>query len=60
MAHDWNLCGNDRAYRAGFADFLRSTFLGQGATTHFEKSLGVKVEELEPEWIAYVKEIAGG
>jgi hypothetical protein len=46
-------------YRAGFADFLRSSFQGQGSTTHFEKALGVDVKDLEPVWIAYVKGVAG-
>jgi hypothetical protein len=46
-------------YRAGFAEFLRSSFEGKGATSHFEKALDIELDELEPEWTAYVKEQAG-
>ena len=51
--------GADRKYRAGFAEFLKSSFLGKGSTGHFEKILDVEVEDLEAEWTAYVKAVAG-
>ncbi|MEE8469195.1 MAG: hypothetical protein V3T22_12115 [Planctomycetota bacterium] len=49
----------DGRYRAGLADYLRSAFLGKGAATHLEKALGVKIEDLEQEWFAYVQGLAG-
>ena len=49
----------DGRYRAGLAEYLRSAFLGKGATTHLEKALGVKIEALEQEWFAYVQGLAG-
>lgn len=50
---------NDGKYREPFAEFLRSSYLGQGSATHFQKIMGVDLEELEAEWTAYVKKIAG-
>ncbi len=49
--------GQDGKHRAGFAEYLRSSFEGKGSTTHFEKILDVKLDDLEKEWAAYVKEI---
>lgn len=46
-------------YRSGFADFLRGAFAGKGSSTHLERALGVDVEDLEQEWIAYVRAQAG-
>ena len=46
-------------YRSGVAQYMRSSFKGQSATTHLEKALGVKLKELEPEWTAFVAETAG-
>ena len=50
----------DGKYRAGFADYLRGAFLGQGAATHLERALGVKIKDLDEEWSAYVRSQAGG
>ncbi len=50
----------DGKYRKPYAEFLRDSYLGKGGTSQFEKALGVKLEELEKAWTAYVKEIAGG
>ena len=32
---------------------------GQSAATHLQKALGVKLKDIEAEWSAYVKDIAG-
>ena len=51
---------HDRKYRAQFAEYLRSSFVGQSSVTHFKKIMGVKkLDELEADWNAYVREIAG-
>lgn len=47
-------------YRAGFADFLRSSYLGKGGTSNFFKAIGVDEKALESEWTAHVKRVAGG
>ena len=44
----------DGKYRRGFADFLRSSYLGRGGASNFFKALGVAEKELEAEWHAYV------
>lgn len=50
----------DGKYLESFAEYLRSSYEGQGSVTHFKKIMGVKkLDELEAEWIAYVKEVAG-
>jgi hypothetical protein len=53
------LNAEDGKYREGFADYLRDAFLGKGAATHLEKALGIKIEDLEEEWSAYVQAQAG-
>jgi hypothetical protein len=50
--------GQDGRYRRPFVDYLRSAFDGQGAATHMEKIFGMKLEDLDTEWRAYVEQIA--
>ena len=50
--------GADRKYREGFAEYLVSSYMGKGSVKHFERLLGVDVEDLEVEWQAYVKQVA--
>ena len=45
-------------YRQGVADYMRSSFKGQSAPTHFEKALGMKIKDLEPQWNAFVEATA--
>jgi hypothetical protein len=49
----------DQKYRPGLAKFLLSSFEGQGSATHLRKLLDVELKELEKEWSAYVKQVAG-
>lgn len=46
-------------YREGLGTYLRTSFKGQSAATHLQKALGVKLKDIEVEWNAYVKDIAG-
>jgi len=46
-------------YRPGYADYLRSSYLGKGGASNFFKALGVREKDLEAEWVAWVKETAG-
>lgn len=50
---------NNGRYRAGFAQYLQSSYRGQGAATHLERALGVGLETLEQEWRAFVAATAG-
>ncbi len=45
-------------HRAGLAEFLRRSYLGQGGTSTFFKAVGVDEETLEEEWTAYVRRVA--
>jgi hypothetical protein len=47
-------------HRAGYADFLRSSYLGKGGTTNFFAALGADEKTLEAEWTAYVEKVASG
>ncbi len=49
----------DAKYRAGFADFLRSAYLGKGGSSNFARALGSDLDTLQAEWTAYVKSTAG-
>jgi hypothetical protein len=51
--------GAEQKYRPGLARFLLSSFEGQGAATHLKKILDVDLGQLEEEWNAYVKGVAG-
>jgi len=51
--------GRDHAHRAAFADFLRSSYTGKGGKSNFLHALDMKEKDLEAEWTAYVKEVAG-
>lgn len=53
------LNAGDGKYRTGFGEFLLSSFKGQGAGTHLKRALDVDLDDLEREWTAYVKQIAG-
>jgi hypothetical protein len=46
-------------YRRGFAEYLRSSYKGQGAATHLERALGVEIDAIEKEWRAFVTSVAG-
>ncbi|MEM6569070.1 MAG: hypothetical protein AAF957_11695 [Planctomycetota bacterium] len=47
-------------YREGLTAYLQSSINGKSAPTHLEKALGVKdLDEIEKEWLRYVKEVAG-
>jgi hypothetical protein len=46
-------------HRAKLAEYLRSAYLGKTGTANFEKAFGTQLSELEPQWVAYVKQIAG-
>ncbi|MEM7308353.1 MAG: hypothetical protein AAF682_16860 [Planctomycetota bacterium] len=48
----------DGAHRAGFAEYLRSSFGGQGAISHLSKALGMEVDALERAWTEYVAAVA--
>ena len=47
-------------YRPLYAEFLRSSYLGNGGSSNFFKVIGVDEKTLESEWKAYVKSLAGG
>lgn len=47
------------AHRANLAEYLRSAYLGKTGTANFEKAFETKLKDLEPQWIAYVKRVAG-
>ncbi len=47
-------------HRPGYADFLRSSYLGKGGSSNFFKALGTDEKTLEASWLAYVKSISGG
>ncbi len=49
----------DQKYRPGLAKFLLSSFEGQGAASHLKKLLDVDLKDLEEQWTAYVKGVAG-
>jgi hypothetical protein len=53
------LHGADDKYRQPFVEYLLSAFEGKGAVKHLEDHLGVKIEDLDEEWNAYVRSIAG-
>jgi hypothetical protein len=46
-------------YRGKFLEYMKSAYVGKGAASHFEKIFGMKLEELEPEYAAFVRRIAG-
>lgn len=46
-------------YRRGFAEYLRSSYKGQGAVTHLVRALGVELDVIEAEWRAFVATTAG-
>jgi len=46
-------------HRRGFAEYLRSSYKGQGAATHLERALGVELDTVEREWRAFVAATAG-
>ena len=46
-------------YRAGFADFLRRSYLGKGGTSNFYEALGADEKTLQEQWTGYVKSVAG-
>lgn len=63
-AQSYTLChflanAGNRKYRPAFGEYLRDSYLGKGSTSSFEKIMGKDIEELEPEWKAYVKEMVG-
>lgn len=45
-------------YRAGFFDFLRKAWKGQGSSTDLESALGAKVDAVDKAWNAWVRERA--
>lgn len=47
-------------YMEGYGEFLLSAFRGQGSATHLRRALGVNLNDLEAQWVAYVNAIAGG
>lgn len=49
------LDGADGRYRAGFFDFLRRVYRGQGSATDLENCLDVRWKELDDEWKAHVR-----
>ena len=53
------LNADDGGYRERFLEYLQSAFKGQGAATHLEKTFGMKLEELQKPYEAYVRRIAG-
>lgn len=53
------LHGSEGAHRANFIEYLRSAFDGKGAASHFKKIFDVDLDDLDAEWNAYVKRIAG-
>jgi len=46
-------------HRDKFVEYLQSAFGGKGAASHFEKIFEMKLEDLQPEYEAFVKRIAG-
>lgn len=42
-------------FRPGFFRFLESAFDGRSSSGHFEKSMGISREDLEEEWLEYVR-----
>ena len=54
------LHGQDGAYRERFLGFVRGCFRGKSSGGHFGAALGGRMEELEGEWLAWVRERAGG
>lgn len=49
----------DGQHRAGFADYLRSSYLGKGGTSNFYEALGADEKTLQEQWSGYVKSVAG-
>jgi hypothetical protein len=47
-------------HRAGFADFLRRSYMGKGGTSNFFEALGADEKTLQADWTAYVQRVAGG
>lgn len=52
--------GADGKYRHGYADFLKSSYLGKGGSSNFYKAIGLDEKAAMSEWRAYVKSVAGG
>ena len=50
---------DDAKYRDTFVEYMKSAFDGKGAASHFEKIFDLKLKELQPEYEAYVKRVAG-
>lgn len=46
-------------YRPALAGYVRDAFLGKGGKSRFLEALGKKEAELEAEWMAYVRRVAG-
>ncbi|MFT7485034.1 MAG: hypothetical protein ACI9F9_000880 [Candidatus Paceibacteria bacterium] len=53
------LRGAEGKYRETFIAYLRSAFDGKGAASHFKKIFDLKLEDLDQEWSAFVKQTAG-
>jgi hypothetical protein len=46
-------------YRGKFLEYMKSAFGGKGAASHFEKIFGVEFGDLDREYAAFVRRIAG-
>ena len=51
--------GDNLEFREGFGQYLLGAFSGKSSTTHLEKAPGLKAEELNDRWLAYVNALAG-
>ena len=52
--------GENGRYRDSLSRFVASSFTGRSSSSHFEEILGIKIEDLEPSYTAFVKQVASG